>query len=145
MEDSWARRFVMFGLTGALNFAFGYGVFAVLYLLGMHPQTALVIACSLGVCWNFMTHGRFVFGRQGYGQFPGYVAVYVGVYFINRFGLAYAMDLGMSPLLAQFILIFITFAISFVAISLVLTGTLPFVQAVKPNQSDNPPKAQVKR
>lgn len=145
MEDSWTRRFVMFGLTGALNFAFGYGVFSVLYLAGLHPQTALVIAFTLGVCWNFMTHGRFVFGRQGYRRFPGYVAVYVGVYFVNRFGLAYAMDLGLSPLLAQFILIFITFAISFVAISMVLTRTIPFVQATKPGQSNSPLKTQIRR
>lgn len=131
MSDSWIKRFIKFGLTGVVNFAFGYSLFAILYLAGLHPQTALIISFSIGILWNFMIHGRFVFGTTGYSQLPAYVLVYVVAYLVNRVGLSLAMEHGMSPLIAQLALMVITFVISFIGISIVLTGTIPFVNAIR--------------
>lgn len=128
MGRIWTRRFLMFGLTGALNFAFGYGLFAALYLAGLHPQWALGISFAIGVVWNYFTHARFVFGQSGFNRLPGYILVYIFTYFVNRWGLALAIEQGISPLVAQFVLIFVTFIISFFAISFVLLGRLPFTR-----------------
>lgn len=126
MRDSWFRRFIKFGLTGVVNFAFGYSLFAGLYLVGLHPQTALAISFSIGVLWNFLVHRRFVFGTTGYRRLPAYVLVYILAYFVNRWGLWVALDYGISPLLAQLVLMCVTFVISFVGISVALTGAVPF-------------------
>lgn len=133
-SDIWLRRSFRFGLTGVLNFAFGYSLFAALFMAGLHPQTALVISFAIGVLWNFTIHGRYVFGKTGYRRLPGYILVYVFAYLVNRFGLSLAISYQISPLIAQLVLICITFVISFVGISVVLTGSVPFVGAINPRR-----------
>jgi putative flippase GtrA len=94
-------QFARFLVVGTLNTAFGYGVFAGLVMLGVDPVPALVATYFVGVPFNYVTTGRFVFRPGGGGAFLRFVAAYVVVYFFNlalfeMLGLA-----GASPLLAQ--------------------------------------------
>ncbi len=76
-------QFVRFLFVGALNTAFGYGVFVALVLSGVSSMAALVAAYVLGVPFNFVTTGRLVFGRSIAPSFARFVAAYVIVYLVN--------------------------------------------------------------
>src|SRR4051794_16854283 len=56
-----ASQFLTFLAVGILNTAFGYGVFAGLYLLGGSHRVSIVIATGFGVVFNYFTMGRLVF------------------------------------------------------------------------------------
>ena len=126
-SGGWMNRFWKFLLTGVFNTFLGYALFTGFYLAGLGPQTALILSFMIGVGINFVLHGRFVFGTMGYRRFPAYVAVYVVAYFVNRFGLAAAIEQGFSPLVAQFLLLFVTASVAFFGVSVVLTGMVPFL------------------
>ncbi len=118
-------RFLKFLAVGVLNTAFGYAVYAVLVLLGMTPQPALALAFVIGVIWNYGTHARLVFGTSGFGRMPHYVGAYLLIYGVNALALAAALRAGVAPLLAQGVLAVLMAGLSFLLISLALTGVLP--------------------
>ncbi len=75
--------FIRFLLVGALNTAFGYGVFALLLWLGPHYAVASAIATVLGVLFNFQSTGRLVFDNVNAGFFLAFIQVYVLGYIVN--------------------------------------------------------------
>ena len=94
-------QFARFLVVGALNTAFGYGVFAALVMLGVGPGSALVATYFVGVPFNYMTTGRFVFKPGGGAAFLRFVVAYVAVYLFNL-ALFRMLELaGAGPLLAQ--------------------------------------------
>jgi putative flippase GtrA len=120
------QKFLRFLAVGVMNTAVGYGLYAVLVLAGLGPQAALTLAFAIGVLWNFGTHARLVFGIEGYGRLPAYAAAYIAIYAVNAVGLSRAVAAGVHPLVAQLVLALLMAALSFVLISVVLTGTTPF-------------------
>ena len=115
-------QFIRFLLVGGLIRLFGYSVYAVLVVAGVAPQPALAIAFCLGVLWNYVTHGRLVFGARGFRRLPAYAAVYVGIYAVNAFLLARLLALGIHPLVAQAGLSLVMAILSYTLIKAVLTG-----------------------
>ena len=75
--------FIRFLLVGALNTAFGYGVFALLLWLGLHYAAASAIATVLGVLFNFQSTGRLVFDNMNPAVFLAFIQVYVLGYLVN--------------------------------------------------------------
>ena len=125
--DLW--RFLKFLVVGVANTAFGFAVYAVLLrLFGLPWQWALALSYVLGVLWNFVTHGRIVFGTQGIRRLPAYVLAYVALFFLNKWVLRAAIDAGLSELWAQALLVFPMAMVAFVFVSLALTGRLPFAR-----------------
>jgi putative flippase GtrA len=120
------HKFLRFLAVGVLNTAVGYGLYAVLVLAGLGPQAALALAFALGVLWNYGTHARLVFGTGGYRRLPAYAVAYLAIYAVNAFGLSRAIAAGVHPLVAQLVLALVMAGLSFVLISVVLTGTPPF-------------------
>lgn len=116
------NRFVRFLLAGVVNTGFGYSVYAAFVFAGTHPQTALALQFSIGVVFNHMTHGRFVFGTRGYRRFPHYVAAYVAVYVFNAILLKLLMGVGAGAYLAQAIALVPTVLLSFKLVSAALKG-----------------------
>ncbi len=122
-------RFVKFLVVGVANTAFGFAVYAVLLrLFGLPWQWALALSYVLGVLWNFGTHGRIVFGTQGFRRLPAYVLAYVALFFLNKWVLRAAIGAGLSELWAQALLVFPMAMVAFVFVSLALTGRLPFAR-----------------
>ena len=119
------QRFVLFLLTGVVNTAVGYGIYALLVLVGMPAQAALLTGYGIGVLWNFFSHARFVFGQRGFERLPAYVAVYVLVLALNSAGLEALLRLGVGPLVAQALLVVPAALLSFVLVARVLTGAFP--------------------
>ncbi len=76
-------------------------VFAVLVVLAVPPQLALLLATILGIAFNYFTTGALVFGDAGPGGLWRFVVVYAACYALNALGLKHLTALGIGPLLAQ--------------------------------------------
>lgn len=103
MRMSVPAQFARFLVVGLANTAFGYGVFAGLVLAGVAPMAALVLAYLLGVPFNFVTTGRWVFGGlpRSAGSFVRFVAAYAVIFVFNTALYRVAQALVALPLLAQ--------------------------------------------
>jgi putative flippase GtrA len=99
------RRFVRFLAVGGLNTAFGYSLFAAFVLLGLGSGPALAAATVLGIAFNFRTTGRIVFASRDDRRLPRFLAVYAAQFLLNWSLLRGLEAAGMSPLLAQLILV----------------------------------------
>ena len=99
------HRIFRFLSVGLLNTIFGYAVYAVLLLVNTHYLTALFIATSAGVVFNYYTFGRLVFnGHDGKLVFGKFIITYVMVYIANALLLAIlTTQIFFSPYLAQVI------------------------------------------
>ena len=100
-----SRRFVRFLLVGVLNALVGYGLFALFILLGAASGIALAGASMLGILFNFGSTGRLVFGSGDARLLPRFIAVYGLLFVINWVALWSLEQAGLSPLLAQLLLV----------------------------------------
>lgn len=99
-------QFIRFLLVGALNTAFGYGVFAALVLSNMDSGLALLCATLAGIIFNFFTTGGLVFrAAPGPVQFLRFFALYAVLYALNLACLKGLEALHLHPLAAQAILL----------------------------------------
>ena len=122
MGEAATWRFARFVAFGIVNTIFGYSSYVVLILAGLAPQPALVFSVAAGIVWNYFATARFVFGRQGFRKFPAYVACYMAIYGVNAGALHLALTAGLTPLLAQAVLLPFVAVTSYFLISYVLTG-----------------------
>ena len=120
-----ARRFLKFLVVGFLNTIVGYVLYAGFVWVGVPPQPSLALSFALGVAWNFLTHGKLVFGTTGYGRLPHYLATYGFVYLCNAVALQVLLGRGISPLLAQGIILPFAAVGTFLLIGKALTGRWP--------------------
>jgi len=127
-----AARFARFLGVGVLNTAFGYAAYAALVLGGLGPQPALAVAFAIGILWNYATHARLVFGTAGLGRIVPYAGAYGLIYGLNALALGTALRAGLAPLVAQALLVLPMACLSFLLISAVLTGHLPFFGRARP-------------
>jgi putative flippase GtrA len=125
LADADVRRFARFVAVGVLNTLVGYAIYAVLIYVGLPPQRALAIAFFLGVIWNYVTHAKFVFGTRGYRRLPLYFAAYLIVYLGNAGGLEMLLRAGVSPLIAQALILPLAVVASFLLVGKALTGRWP--------------------
>ncbi len=93
-----AAQFVRFVLVGLLNTAFGYGVFALLILLGIPYPIATLLSTAAGVLFNFKSYGTLVFGSHDNRLLLRFVAVYAVIYAVNLIPLRWAERNGISLL-----------------------------------------------
>ena len=114
------KRFIKFLIVGLVNTGFGYGVYALLVILGAPPQIALLLSFMIGVLWNYLTTARFVFEVSGFGRLPAYCLCYVFIYAVNAGTLQLALNTGIQPLLAQAILTPIVAVLSFILLSMIM-------------------------
>lgn len=108
------RRFLHFLLVGALNTAFGYGVFVGCLWLGMHYAIAGAISTVLGVLFNFKSTGKFVFGSTGNRRLPHFVGVYAIIYLVNVLALGVMLQFGIPEWLGGLILLLPSAILSYV-------------------------------
>jgi putative flippase GtrA len=81
-SSRWAE-ILRFAIAGAVNTAFGFGVYSGLVLLGLPVAVALLIATVIGVLFNFLTFGGFAFRRLDARRLPRFVLAYGLVYVLN--------------------------------------------------------------
>lgn len=76
-------RFIKFCIVGALNTAFGVGVYCLFIFLGMDYKIATLLSTILGVIWNFKTTGIFVFKNKDNRLFFRFILCYAFLYLVN--------------------------------------------------------------
>jgi putative flippase GtrA len=110
-----ANRFLRFLMVGTFNSAIGYGIYALLVLLGVLPELGLLVATIIGVLVAFRTTGGLVFRSRDNSLLIRFIAVYAAVYLINAGLLRLLVMMGVAPLVAQALLLPLTVVLSFLA------------------------------
>lgn len=85
-------QFIRFAVVGVLNTAFGYGIFAVIYLTCGSQTIAIVGGNIIGMIFNYFSIGILVFASKGG----------VAVRFLIAYGLILSANLGLAELLRNF-------------------------------------------
>lgn len=93
-------EFIRFVLVAILNTLFGYGVYSILLLLGMHYSLAILCSTVLGVLFNFKTYGILVFKNSSNKLIFRFILVYCVVYLFNTGGIALLKNFGISDYIA---------------------------------------------
>lgn len=107
------RRFVRFVLVGGLNTAFGYGLFVVALAILPTAFAALCTSTVLGVLFNFVTTGSYVFNSIDPRRLLSFALVYGLVFAYNAIGLAAFQLLSVGPRVAALMLLPGAVAISY--------------------------------
>lgn len=98
----WAIQIIRFLLVGVANTIFGYTIFAMFILLGLHYAVAVLLASICGVLWNFKTTGTIVFKNRDNRLILRFIGVYVLIYFLN---VGFLRVCGLSSLVGQAVII----------------------------------------
>ncbi|WP_139859979.1 GtrA family protein [Bradyrhizobium ivorense] len=107
---------VRFVLVGAVNTAFGYALFALVYLLFDSHQLAVTVATACGVGVSFHSTGRLVFRNRRLSTLLPFVVGQAAVWLVNILLLDKLTALAISPLAGQLfslpLLVLLSYAIS---------------------------------
>ena len=87
-------------MVGGVNTVFGYTVFAVFILLGLHYVWAALLGQICGVLFNFKTTGTIVFKNKSNRLIFRFFGVYLITYLLNVGSLKVFDLYGVSPLVA---------------------------------------------
>jgi putative flippase GtrA len=115
------KQKLRFLLVGAWNTAFGYGLFAGLYLwLGqeIHYLIILLLAHAVSVTNAFLGHRYLVFRSQGpiVWEFMRFNLSYLGALLLGMAGMPFLIEVcGLYPLHAQAMLLVIGLIFSYIA------------------------------
>ena len=102
-----SKYFARFLVSGVINTAFGYAVFAFFIFLGCGDFTAPLFAEIACVIFNFNTIGGMVFGDRSKKLFWRFCLVYLTIYIFQVSGLKIFAAFGVeNRYLSGFILIF---------------------------------------
>jgi putative flippase GtrA len=92
-----ATRFLF---TGAVNTAFGYGIYAACIYLGAGYAIASAASIVCGILFSYQTTSALVFGRGYRGSLARYIGSYAVVYLFSVLFLATLDQFGINPYLA---------------------------------------------
>ena len=108
------RQFISFVLTGILNTAFGYAVFALTYLASGSSPFSVAVATVVGATFNYFSYGKLVFNNVGYGALLRFVTGYAAIGVLNILLLEVASTAISQTLIAQLVLLPALVAAAFV-------------------------------
>ncbi len=96
-----SKRFTRFILIGIINTAFGYSLYALLILIGLRFDLAILIATILGILFNFKTTGTLVFNNGRNGLILRYLGTYSFIYLLNVVIVRLTLKSNISSYFAQ--------------------------------------------
>lgn len=128
------HRFVKFVFVGCLNTVFGYSIFASLYLVGVPPRIAIVLATFIGVFFNFFSTGRLVFKNNSWKRLPSFCVGYAAALGVNLGMADLLIRSGLHPLLVQAMCLPV-----FVTVAYIINARFVFASA--PSVSNQPKAA----
>ncbi|WP_290802135.1 GtrA family protein [Aquidulcibacter sp.] len=100
-----AVQFVRFLGVGALNTAFGYGVFYVTFALTQSTILAPIVSTIAGVVFNFFTTGTLVFQDRRTSLLWRFILVYAVQVFVNIALLDLLARWKVDPVFGQLLLL----------------------------------------
>lgn len=74
---------IRFLIVGAVNTAFGLGVFSAMIMVGFGTYQGLIGSTIAGIIFNFFTYGSVVFRQLACTRVPRFVLAHVFILFIN--------------------------------------------------------------
>ncbi len=99
-----SAEFIRFVLTGVLNTAFGYFLYAASYFLTGNEGLSLAIDYVLGALFNYKSYSILVFGKYNRKRFIAFCMVYVFTYLLNYWILHLLIaKAGLNAYLAQLV------------------------------------------
>ena len=98
-------RFLRFVVVGIFNTAVGYGLFCIALALVPTTFVALCASTIMGVLFNFVSTGSFVFGSRDPRKLARFFGVYAIVFTYNALGLAALERVGVHPRLSGLLLL----------------------------------------
>lgn len=134
-----ARQFGVFLIVGGLSFGVDYGLFTVLYALGVPHLVASATSFSLSLIINYVLSRRYVFNVSDEvsiaKEFAGYVALNAVALGLNTLVLYLCSDVGsLSPLWGKIVATAVVLVYNFVSRKLLLEGLGPSRNAVEGNR-----------
>ncbi len=106
------ERLIRYYGVGAINTAFGFGLYVLLVFLGLNLFLAQLVAHVSGTIFNYFTYSRHVF--RGHRRSPAaFVAAYVFNYLLGLGLLALAHLLVSNPYGAGLLTLFVGTAINY--------------------------------
>src|SRR5690348_236910 len=111
--------------VGAINTAFGYGLFALLVFLGLNLFVAQIIAHVTGATFNYFTYSRHVFHKASERRPLAFVGAYALNYVIGLALLATAHHFIPSPYVAGLLAVLIGTALNFFVLRRLVFPPLP--------------------
>lgn len=98
-------RLYKFLMVGVLNTCVGYALFAFLIWIGLPYPLAVGLSTAVGVCFNFLTTGRFVFDNASTSRIGRFFAAYGAIYLLNLVCIAALLSLNVNIYMANAIII----------------------------------------
>lgn len=120
IQRFWLNEKIRYLLIGAYNTAFGYGVFATLWVMfgnSLHYILILTISHIISVTSAFFLYRILVFRKQGNaaGDFIRFNMVYLGTFLFNIIALPTLIEVGsVHPLAAQAFILGLTIISSYI-------------------------------
>lgn len=112
------QQLIRFLLTGAVNTAVGYAIYAFgIIVLNFSYFWSVVLSYVIGVSFSYVMFSTFVFtaGERGWRSYRRFVPTYVFLFFVNEAMLYALVDhAGLNKLLAQAVVVPVCAALSFV-------------------------------
>ena len=94
------RQALRFLVTGGINTAFGYGIYAACIYLGAGYAIASGASIVFGLLFSYKTTSAMVFGRGYRGSLARYIGSYAVVYAFSLLILKTLDGFGVNPYLA---------------------------------------------
>jgi len=127
------HQFVRYVLVGIGNTAFGYGIFALLFYVGLDYRLASLLALLLGIVFSFTTQGTIVFRGATRITFVKFVAAWACMYLFNIALIAMMRRASIDTYLAGAIATVPVTLVSYVVLKFAVFGRPP--SAVHENTS----------
>lgn len=126
------HQFVRYVLVGICNTAFGYGVFALLFYVGLDYRLASLLALLLGIVFSFTTQGRIVFRGATRITFVKFVVAWAFMYLFNIALIAMMRRASIDTYLAGAIATVPVTLVSYVVLKFAVFGRPPSAAREKP-------------
>ena len=107
------HQFFRFLIAGCLNTLIAYLVYCIFVLLDFQLHICVLMANIISIIFNFFTYGFFVFKKFSVSFLPRFVFAYMLIGLINYELIKLLIDNGISPIVAQAILLPILAVIGF--------------------------------
>ena len=105
VKSSFDLKIIRFFFVAGINTAFGYGIFVLFLLIGLHYVLAGFLATIIGILFNFKTYGVIVFKNKSNKLIFRFLFVYfvtycVAIFFIWAFSLIHVNHYIASAIIA---------------------------------------------
>ena len=92
------KKLIKFLIIGSINTLLGYTVYALFIINNVDYKIAITIATIIGVIFNYISTGRFVFRYSGFDRIIPFILTYIVTYLINLLLVSFLLVFGLSEL-----------------------------------------------